>query len=38
MLYDIDFSTEEKRPMFFSAHLQDGVLDVAKARTEGLVS
>lgn len=37
MLYDIDFSKDEKPAMFFRARLEDGVLDVAKARTEGLV-
>ena len=37
MLYDIDFLKGEKRPMFFRARLENGVLDVAKARAEGLV-
>lgn len=37
MLYDIDFLKDEKRPMFFRARLENGVLDVAKARAEGLV-
>lgn len=37
MHYDIDFSTEEKRPVFFRARLENGVIDVAKARREGLV-
>ena len=37
MLYDIDFSTVDKRPMFFRARLENGVLDLAKARSEGLV-
>ncbi len=36
MLYDIDFS-DNRRPMFFRARLDDGVLDVARAREEGLV-
>ena len=36
MLYDIDFATG-RRPMFFRARLEDGVLDVARARAEGLV-
>lgn len=38
MLYDIDFANEKKRPTFFRARLEDGVLDVAKARAEGLAS
>jgi CRISPR-associated protein Cas5d len=38
MLYDIDFTSDEKRPMFFRARLQDGVLEVARARSEGLAS
>ena len=38
MLYDIDFASEDKRPMFFHARLQDGVLDVAGARQKGLAS
>ncbi len=37
MLYDIDFKSNEKRPTFFRAHLDSGVLDVAKARAQGLV-
>ena len=37
MLYDIDFSKDDKPPMFFRARLENGVLDVAKARAEGLV-
>lgn len=37
MLYDIDFSKPDKPPMFFRARLDNGVLDVAKARAEGLV-
>ena len=37
MLYDIDFSKTDKPPMFFRARLENGVLDVAKARAEGLV-
>jgi CRISPR-associated protein Cas5d len=37
MLYDIDFSRNDNPPMFFRACLEDGVLDVAKARAEGLV-
>jgi len=37
MLYDIDFLKGEKRPMFFRARLENGVLYVAKARAEGLV-
>jgi CRISPR-associated protein Cas5d len=36
MLYDIDFSKSDKPPMFFRARLEQGVLDVAKARAEGL--
>ena len=36
MLYDIDFANG-RRPMFFRARLEDGVLDVARAREEGLV-
>jgi CRISPR-associated protein Cas5d len=38
MLYDIDFASDEKRPAFFRASLEDGVLDVARARKEGLAS
>ncbi len=37
MLYDIDFSKTDKPPMFFRARLENGILDVAKARAEGLV-
>ena len=37
MLYDIDFANE-KQPMFFRARLDNGVLDVAAAREEGLMS
>lgn len=37
MLYDIDFAKHDKPPMFFRARLDNGVLDVAKARAEGLV-
>ncbi|MBU2533231.1 MAG: type I-C CRISPR-associated protein Cas5c [Alphaproteobacteria bacterium] len=37
MLYDIDFEND-KLPKFFRAKLQDGVLDVAAAREEGLIS
>ena len=37
MLYDIDFA-KDKQPTFFRAHLNDGILDVAAAREEGLVS
>ena len=36
MLYDIDFANG-RRPMFFRARLEDCVLDVARARAEGLV-
>lgn len=38
MLYDIDFSGGEHRPMFFRGRLENGVLDVATARTEGFTS
>jgi CRISPR-associated protein Cas5d len=38
MLYDIDFASEDKRPMFFHARLRDGVIDVAGARKECLAS
>lgn len=37
MLYDIDFSKPDKPPIFFRARLENGILDVAKARAEGLV-
>lgn len=37
MLYDIDFSKDDKPAQFFRARLEDGVLDIAKARAEGLV-
>jgi CRISPR-associated protein Cas5d len=37
MHYDIEFKGKEKRPMFFRARLEDGVVDVARARAEGLV-
>ncbi|MFN3868629.1 MAG: type I-C CRISPR-associated protein Cas5c [Hyphomicrobiaceae bacterium] len=37
MHYDIDFSAREKRPMFFRARLESGVIEVARARQEGLV-
>ncbi len=38
MLYDIDFATGEKKPAFFRARLENGVLDVAKARGQGFAS
>lgn len=38
MLYDIDFKNEEKRAMFFRAKLDNGVIDLTKARPEGLAS
>jgi CRISPR-associated protein Cas5d len=37
MLYDIDFSRSDKPPVFFRARLENGVLDVVKARAAGLV-
>ena len=37
MLYDIDFKND-KRALFFRARLDDGVLDLTKARPEGLAS
>lgn len=37
MHYDIDFAKKDKAPMFFRARLEDGVIDVANARAEGLV-
>ncbi len=37
MHYDIDFSKKDKAPVFFRARLENGVIDVAKARAEGLV-
>jgi len=37
MHYDIEFSTDGKRPMFFRARLENGVIEVAKARREGLM-
>ncbi len=36
MLYDIDFANG-RRPLFFRARLENGVIDVARARAEGLV-
>ncbi len=36
MLYDIDFENENT-PMFFRAEMVDGVIDVAGARSKGLV-
>lgn len=36
MLYDIDFANG-RRPLFFRARLENGVIDVAHARAEGLV-
>ncbi len=36
MLYDIDYAND-RRPMFFRAVLENGVLDVERARREGLV-
>jgi CRISPR-associated protein Cas5d len=38
MLYDIDFRDEDKRPMFFRGKLENGILDVAKARLQGFTS
>lgn len=37
MHYDIAFDGSAITPKFFSARMEDGVIDVAKARTEGLV-
>jgi len=36
MLYDIDFAAAN-RPMFFRAHMENGVIDVARARAGGVV-
>lgn len=36
MLYDIDFA-QGNRPMFFRAKMEDGVIDVAAARSGGMV-
>lgn len=36
MLYDIDFA-RDNTPMFFRAELQNGILDVARARQDGLI-
>ncbi len=36
MLYDIDFAND-RTPMFFRAHMQNGVIDVAGARAAGMV-
>ena len=38
MLYDIEHKGDEKRPMFFRGKLENGVLDVAKARSEGFAT
>lgn len=38
MLYDIEHKGDDKRPMFFRGQLENGVLDVAKARREGFAS
>lgn len=35
MLYDIDY--QRKRPIFFRARMENGVLDIAAAREEGLI-
>ncbi len=37
MLYDIDFKND-KRALFFRAQLENGVIDLTKARPEGLAS
>ena len=37
MHYDIDFQEQQKAPRFFRARMQDGIIDVARARAEGLV-
>ena len=37
MLYDIDFKND-KRALFFRARLDDGVIDLTKARPQGLAS
>lgn len=37
MHYDIEFKGQGKTPRFFRARMQDGVIDVARARAEGLV-
>lgn len=36
MLYDLDFANDRK-PLFFRAQLTDGIVDIARARKEGLV-
>jgi CRISPR-associated protein Cas5d len=38
MLYDIEHEGDEKRALFFRGQLENGVLDVAKARREGFAS
>ena len=38
MLYDIEHKGDDKRPMFFRGQLENGVLDIAKARREGFAS
>ena len=38
MLYDVEHKGDEKRPMFFRGKLENGVLDVAKARREGFAT
>lgn len=37
MLYDIDFA-RDGASMFFRAHMEDGVIDLRKARAEGLLT
>ena len=37
MHYDIAFEGPRKTPRFFRARMQDGIIDIAKARAEGLV-
>lgn len=37
MHYDIEFKGQQKAPRFFRARMQDGVIDIARARAEGLV-
>ena len=37
MHYDIEFKGHEKAPRFYRARMHEGVIDVARARAEGLV-
>ncbi len=38
MLYDFDYSRGQQRPKYFRAEMQNGVIDLVKARSKGIVA